>query len=64
MHGDTDKLVPIQQAESFVDRAREAGASAKLVIKEGKAHGWAKIEEDLPILADWFDQHLRGITPQ
>jgi acetyl esterase/lipase len=64
IHGDADKLVPIQQAESFVSRAREAGATAKLVVKEGKAHGWGKIEEDIPLLADWFDQYLRGIKSQ
>ena len=64
IHGDADKLVPIQQAESFVSRAREAGAAAKLVVKEGKAHGWGKIEEDIPLLADWFDQYLRGIKSQ
>jgi hypothetical protein len=47
-----------------VNRAREAGATAKLVVKEGKAHGWAKMEEDFPLLADWFDQYLRGIKSQ
>ncbi|MEO8429857.1 MAG: alpha/beta hydrolase, partial [Verrucomicrobiota bacterium] len=64
IHGDADKLVPIQQAEVFVNRAREVGVTAKLDVKEGKAHGWAKMEEDFPLLADWFDQHLRGIKPQ
>ena len=64
IHGDADKLVPIQQAESFVNRAREAGATAKLVVKEGKAHGWGKIEEDIALLADWFDQYLRGVKSQ
>ena len=61
IHGDADKLVPVQQAEAFVNRAREAGVLAKLVVKEGQAHGWPKMEEDFPLLADWFDQHLRGI---
>lgn len=61
VHGDADKLVPIQQAETFVRRAQDAGATAKLVTKAGAAHGWPKIEEDLPTLADWFDEHLRGI---
>jgi acetyl esterase/lipase len=64
IHGDADKLVPIQQAENFVKRAREAGATAKLVVKEGKAHGWADMGTDMPALADWFDEHLRGIKPQ
>ncbi len=61
IHGDADKLVPIQQAESFVAKAKEAGVKAKLVVKEGKAHGWPDIATDLPTLADWFDEHLRGI---
>jgi dipeptidyl aminopeptidase/acylaminoacyl peptidase len=57
-------LVPIQQAESFVKRAQEAGAKARLVVKEGKAHGWPDMGADLPTLADWFDENLRGIKPQ
>lgn len=61
VHGDADKLVPIQQAESFAQRAREAGTTVKVITKPGVAHGWPKIEEDLPSLADWFDEHLLGI---
>lgn len=63
IHGDADMLVPIQQAELFIRRAEEAGARAvKLVRREGKAHGWPELPKDLPLLADWFDLHLRGIT--
>ncbi len=58
IHGNADKLVPIQQAETFVKRAQEAGAVATLVVKEGKQHGWAGIETDLSGFADWFDEHL------
>ena len=61
IHGDADKLVPIQQSETFVKRAQETGAKARLVVKPGKEHGWANIEADIPTLADWFDEHLRGI---
>jgi acetyl esterase/lipase len=61
IHGDADKLVPIQQAESFVKKAQEAGAQAKLVAKPGKAHGWPEMDKDAPVLADWFDEHLRGL---
>jgi dipeptidyl aminopeptidase/acylaminoacyl peptidase len=60
VHGDADKLVPIQQSDTFVRRAQEAGVDAKLIVKPGVAHGWPKIEEDIPALADWFDQHLLG----
>lgn len=63
IHGDADKLVPIQQAEIFVRRAEEAGAKAKLVVKPGAAHGWANILADIRRLADWFDEHLRSVPP-
>lgn len=61
IHGDADKLVPYQQAESFVKKAADAGATAKLVTKPGKAHGWADMVSDVKTLADWFDEHLRGV---
>jgi len=63
IHGDADKLVPIYQAEQFVKRCQESGVKAKLVVREGKAHGWSGIEKDLPLFADWFDEHLRGMKP-
>jgi acetyl esterase/lipase len=62
IHGDADKLVPIQQAETFVAKAKSLGVTAELVTKPGKAHGWAKMEEDMATIADWFDQFLRGIA--
>ena len=58
IHGDADKLVPIQQAESFVKAAQASGATAKLLVREGKVHGWPGIDKDVAILADWFDEHL------
>jgi acetyl esterase/lipase len=64
IHGNADPLVPIQQSESFVKKAREAGATAKLVVKEGKGHGWAEWPTvDMKTCADWFDEYLRGIKP-
>ena len=61
MHGDADRLVPIYQAEQFVKRCQESGVEAKLVVREGKVHGWPEMVKDEEIFADWFDQHLRGI---
>jgi acetyl esterase/lipase len=60
-HGDADKLVPIQQAEIFVQKATEAGATAKLLVKAGAGHGWADMLADGEKLADWFDEYLRGV---
>ena len=63
IHGNADKLVPIYQAEQFIKRCEEKGVKAKLVVREGKAHGWGGIEKDLLLFADWFEEHLRGMKP-
>lgn len=58
IHGDADKLVPIQQAELILARFKENNVPCELVVKPGKAHGWAGIDKDITIIADWFDKHL------
>jgi len=58
IHGDADKLVPIQQAELIIAKLKEAGVPAELVVRPGAAHGWATMHNDLRIFADWFDKHL------
>lgn len=58
IHGDADKLVPIQQAEILIKKLKEAGVPAELVVKPGAAHGWAGLEKDLKTLSDWFDKYL------
>jgi acetyl esterase/lipase len=64
LHGDADTLVPIQQAESFVDKMREAKVEAKLVVKPGAGHGWSGMDKDIETFADWFDAHLKKAGDQ
>jgi acetyl esterase/lipase len=60
IHGNADGVVPIQQSEKFVKKANEAGATVKLVVKEGLGHGWLiGLTNDLSTCADWFDQYLK-----
>lgn len=59
IHGDADKLVPIQQAELIVGKLKDAGVEAKLVTKPGAAHGWPNLDKDIVLIADWFDAHLK-----
>jgi len=61
IHGDADRLVPIYQAEIFKKRCEELGAPFKLIVREGKDHGWQEMADDMKIFADWFDEHLRGL---
>jgi len=58
LHGDKDVLVPLQQAESMIEKLKGANVPCELVIKKGQAHGWATMGEDMKLLADWFDKHL------
>jgi len=62
-HGDADKLVPIVQAQRFVSRCDEVHVPAKLMVREGKQHGWPGMDQDLELFADWFDQYLRPRKP-
>ncbi len=59
IHGDADKLVPIQQAERIIARLKEVGVPAELVVKKGEAHGWPNLVADMTTIADWFDKYLR-----
>jgi len=58
IHGDQDKLVPIEQSKSVIAKYSECGVECELVVKQGKGHGWFGIDKDLPTLADWFDKHI------
>jgi dipeptidyl aminopeptidase/acylaminoacyl peptidase len=58
IHGDADKLVPIQQAQRFIDKYKEAGLTGELITKKNAAHGWPTFLADIRTFADWFDKHL------
>ncbi len=58
IHGDADKLVPIQQAELMIAKLKEHKVECELIVKKGGDHGWAGMDKDLITLADWFDKHL------
>jgi acetyl esterase/lipase len=63
VHGDADKIVPLQQSESFIKRAKDAGVqNLQLIVRPGKGHGWGdywKSTEDVDEFVNWFDKHLR-----
>lgn len=58
IHGDADKLVPIQQAEIFKKRMEEVGAVSEIVVRPRQQHGWATLGDDWSVITDWFDKHL------
>jgi acetyl esterase/lipase len=58
IHGDADRLVPIQQAELMIAAYKKAGVPCELVVKKGAQHGWPGIDKDVLTIADWFDKYL------
>jgi acetyl esterase/lipase len=58
IHGDKDKLVPIQQAELMIEALKKVNVPAKLVVKEGGDHGWGGMDKDIKQFVEWFDVHL------
>ena len=61
-HGDADALVPLQQSQTFAAKAESLGATVRVVVRTGEGHTvWKGFDRDLGLMADWFDQYLRGI---
>jgi acetyl esterase/lipase len=58
LHGDADKLVPIQQSELMIAKLKRAGVPAELMVKKGKPHLWSGMNYDMVTLLDWFDKQL------
>lgn len=58
IHGDADKLVPVQQAEIMIARLKENHVPCELITKKGMAHGWPGLDKDIITIADWFDKYL------
>ena len=60
IHGDADRLVPLQQSETFVKKLESVGVPSKLVVKKNGGHGaWPGIEKDVSSMVDWFDEYLK-----
>jgi acetyl esterase/lipase len=62
-HGDADTLVPLEQSERYQEAARALGCTVEVVVHRGGRHGWLTMPLDIRRFADWFDRHLRGVSP-
>lgn len=59
IHGDEDKLVPIQQSKIIIDKLKEQRVPCKLLIMKGEGHGWGTpIENEYNEVTQWFSQFL------
>lgn len=59
IHGDADKLVPIQQSETLLAKLKECKVPHKLEVRKGRGHEfWPGFDKDIGLLADWFNEYL------
>ena len=62
IHGDQDKLVPIEHSRNILPKFKEAGAVGELLTIEGAGHGYSpqqNREQVLPAMLDWFERYLQ-----
>jgi dipeptidyl aminopeptidase/acylaminoacyl peptidase len=64
IHGEADKVVPIQNSELMEEQLRHAGVPVKLVRAPGLGHGSdfssaLTFAEYLKEMVRWFDQYLQ-----
>jgi len=64
IHGDSDVLVPLQQAQSIIEAYKKVEVPCKLIVRPGKGHGWADMSPDMKEIADWFDLYLVKADPK
>jgi acetyl esterase/lipase len=62
MHGDKDKLVPLEQSEILADALSKAGVEAKLQVIKDNGHGGPGFTtpESRKMIEEFFDKHLKG----
>jgi acetyl esterase/lipase len=58
IHGDADKLVPVQQGRAAAARLKELGVEHSYDERPGKDHGWPDMSADHAPCAEWLDRHL------
>lgn len=59
IHGDADKVVPLQQSNVMIEKLKKAGVACTLQVKRGNGHGWEGMNEERKAFADWFDKYLK-----
>src|SRR5579864_169219 len=56
VHGDADLIVPLHQSEMLIEALKKAGGQADLIVKPGGGHPWLTINEEVKVMAEWFDK--------
>ncbi len=62
LHGDQDRLVPLQQSTVLHEKLKAAGAESTLKVLSGSGHGGPAFTnaESLAAMGEFLNRHLRG----
>jgi len=60
IHGDKDGPGAAPTIGADHGQAEISRRAVRLVIKPGAAHGWARWQDDMRTIADWFDKYLKN----
>ena len=60
LHGDRDRLVPLDQSRRLHDALRKAGVESTLYVVQGAGHGEFRDPNVMPMVREFFDRHLKG----
>lgn len=62
IHGDQDKLVPVEHSRNILPKFEEQGIPSKLLVIEGAGHGYSPAQNEqqvIPAMQGWFREHLQ-----
>ena len=59
VHGDSDRVVPIQQSQTLIQKLKTAGVINEFIIKPGGGHGWRDTQPEEKRFTAWFDKYLK-----
>ena len=58
IHGDSDKVVPLQQSQLLKKHFDSINVPMELKVVPGADHGWDNMNEDRKEFVKWFDKYL------
>ncbi len=60
IHGDKDRLVPIEQSETLDAALRRTGAESSLIVYKGSKHAFGLREDTILQVAKFFDRNAKN----
>ncbi|MBT3349221.1 alpha/beta hydrolase [bacterium] len=60
IHGDLDKIVPVEESQEFHKKLTAAGADSKLIVAKNRGHGDGILENYAAEILEFFEKKLKN----